>query len=60
MSQKKEYLEKIKFRSWKAEKLEKQKILDEFCQVCSYNGRYANRKLNDKDSGKHPREYQMT
>jgi hypothetical protein len=43
---KKEYLQEIYGRYKKAEKDEKQKILDEFCSVCGYNRKYAIRVLN--------------
>lgn len=45
---KKEYLQEIRGRYKKAEKEEKQKILDEFCNVCGYNRKYAIRILNQK------------
>ena len=47
---KKEYLEKIRNRYKKASKNEKQLILDEFCQVCNYNRKYAIRLINSKPS----------
>lgn len=43
---KKEYLQEIYARYKKSEKEEKQKILDEFCNVCGYNRKYAIRLLN--------------
>ncbi|HEX2866059.1 MAG TPA: hypothetical protein VHO03_03405 [Ignavibacteriales bacterium] len=51
MSQKakEEYLRKIKPRYKRADKLEKQKILDEFSETCGYNRKYAIRLLNGKD-----------
>ena len=54
---KNEYLAKIKPRYQKATKLEKEKILDEFCSVCGYNRKYAIRKLNAKDPQKNKYEY---
>jgi len=54
---KSEYLSKIKPRYQKASKLEKEKILDEFCSVCEYNRKYAIRKLNAKDPPKNKYEY---
>lgn len=45
---KQEYLLAIRTRYSKSSKEEKQKILDEFCQTCGYNRKYAIRKLNDK------------
>lgn len=47
---KKEYLQEIYVRYEKAEKDEKQKILDEFCNVCGYNRKYAIRMLNQVPS----------
>lgn len=44
--EKKTYLKQIKPRYKKATKLEKQRILDEFCAVCGYNRKYAIRVLN--------------
>jgi hypothetical protein len=44
---KKEYLQKIYIRYKNSEKEEKQKILDEFCNVCGYNRKYAIRLLNE-------------
>jgi len=43
---KKEYLLEIQRRYQKSDKSEKQKILDEFCNVCDYNRKYAVRILN--------------
>ena len=43
---KKEYLQEICVRYKRAEKDEKQTILDEFCNVCGYNRKYAIRVLN--------------
>jgi hypothetical protein len=54
---KNEYLAKIKPRYQKASKLEKEKILDEFCSVCGYNRKYAIRKLNAKDPQKYKYEH---
>lgn len=48
----KEYLQEIKVRYKKATKKEKNKILDEFCQVCGYNRKYAIRLLNNNDAEK--------
>lgn len=48
---KKEYLEAIKIRYKNAEKEGKTKILDEFCNNCYYNRKYAIRLLNST-SGK--------
>lgn len=42
----KEYQETIRERYHQAERIDKQKILDEFCQVCGYNRKYAIRILN--------------
>lgn len=52
MSQKakEEYLREIKPRYKRAGKLEKQKILDEFCTTCGYNRKYAIRLLNGKET----------
>lgn len=51
MSQKakEEYLREIKPRYKRADKIEKQNILDEFCLTCGYNRKYAIRLLNKKD-----------
>ena len=42
---KKAYLEAIRWRYHQAKRLEKTKILDEFCAVCYYHRKYALRKL---------------
>jgi hypothetical protein len=47
-----EYLESIKPRYREASKDEKNKILDEFCNICGYNRKYAIRVLNQKSSPK--------
>lgn len=47
-----EYLQEIKDRYKTASRLEKKKILDEFCSVCGYNRKYAIRLLNKKASPK--------
>ena len=47
-----EYLESIKPRYRKASKNEKKKIIDEFCNVCGYNRKYAIRLLNHKSTPK--------
>ncbi|MDQ3021197.1 MAG: hypothetical protein M3R36_11605 [Bacteroidota bacterium] len=47
---KKEYFYEIQDRYQKSDKEEKQKILDEFCNVCCYNRKYAIRILNEKPS----------
>ena len=44
--EKKSYLLAIRTRYLSATKLEKAKILDEFCAVCGYNRKYAIRALN--------------
>ena len=44
---KKAYWKHIRERYRKAPRKEKKKILDEFCEVCSYNRKYAIRKLGD-------------
>lgn len=44
---KSEYLREISQRYLQSDKAEKQKILDEFCKVCSYNRKYAIRILNN-------------
>lgn len=41
-----EYLSEIRLRYQEADKSEKKKILDEFCEVCRYNRKYAIRVLN--------------
>ncbi|MBL1208161.1 MAG: integrase [Calditrichaeota bacterium] len=45
---KKEYLKKIRERYRKASKEEKISLLDEVCEVCSFNRKYAIRILNNK------------
>ncbi len=45
-----EYLNAIKARYKNSSKLEKHKILDEFCKVCCYNRKYAIHLLNSKQS----------
>lgn len=59
----KEYQETIRERYREAERIDKQKILDEFCRVCGYHRKYAIRILNQhgkikllKKPGR-PREY---
>ncbi len=47
---KNEYLREIRERYHRGLKEEKQKILDEFCNVCDYNRKYAIRILNQKQS----------
>jgi 5S rRNA maturation endonuclease (ribonuclease M5) len=49
---KREYLREIKSRYKKAGKLEKNKILNEFCQICDYNRKYAIHLLNKKENQK--------
>ena len=51
MSQKakSEYLREIKPGYKRADKTEKQNILNEFCQICGYNRKYAVRLLNKKE-----------
>ena len=41
-----EYLKQIKQRYKKSSKKEKTKILDEFCEICCYNRKYAIRILS--------------
>src|SRR5919199_6183300 len=41
-----EYFKKLYPRYQRAPKATKQKMLDEFCDVCEYNRKYAIRKLN--------------
>ncbi len=52
MSQKakREYLNEIKLRYKNVRKAEKKKILNEFCEVCGYNRKYAIHLLNKKES----------
>ena len=45
-----EYLLEIRERYLKSDKQEKKKILDEFCQICGYNRKYAIRLLNKPPS----------
>jgi len=51
-----EYLQEIKDRYKTASRLEKKKILDEFCSVCGYNRKYAIRLLNKKSAPKRKRK----
>lgn len=51
-----EYLREIKSRYRKAGKLEKNKILNEFCQICGYNRKYAIHLLNKKETKKAERK----
>lgn len=55
---KNEYLEEIRERYHKGLKEEKQIILDEFCNVCDYNRKYAIRILNQKQSSENKTEKQ--
>lgn len=56
-----EYLKKIHERYQKAGHGEKQRMLDEFCQVCHYHRKYAIRLLNsplpEKTRPKRPKKY---
>ena len=47
---KREYLTQIRIRYLQSTKEEKRKILDEFCEVCGYNRKYAIRLLNKSPS----------
>jgi hypothetical protein len=52
-----EYLKKIYYRYHVATKKQKKHILDEFCETCGYNRKYAIRLLNDippEDRKAHP------
>lgn len=51
LKSKMEYVEAVYQRYHKADKDEKKTILDEFCQVCKYNRKYAIRKLNGAPPG---------
>ena len=55
---KKEYLIEIKKRYFSASRNEKSSILQEFCNVCNYNRKYAIRLINNKYSDKHKRKSQ--
>ena len=46
LSERKSYLIAIKRRYLEASKSDKKTILDEFCNVCGYNRKYAIRLLN--------------
>ena len=46
LNERKSYLIAIKRRYLEARKSDKKTILDEFCQVCGYNRKYAIRLLN--------------
>lgn len=57
-----EYLKKIYYRYHKSTKKQKKQILDEFCQNCNYNRKYAIRLLNglppqDRHNNKRKRNY---
>lgn len=54
---KQEYFEEIYSRYQRADKEEKARILNEFCRVCSYNRKYAIRKLNKKSKPERPIRY---
>ena len=45
-SEKQSYYEKIHNRYLSSDKLLKSQILNEYCEVCGYNRKYAIRKLN--------------
>jgi len=47
-----EYLRKIRGRYRKGDRMEKGRILDEFCKVCGYARKYAIRVLNSSEKGK--------
>ena len=49
---KKEYLVKIRDRYKRVSKSEKTRILDEFCNICNYNRKYAIRLIHSKSSTK--------
>lgn len=53
-----EYLKKIYQRYHKASRAEKNQILDEFCEVCNYNRKYAIWLLNEppKETGHAPKK----
>lgn len=50
----KAYLQAIKTRYRQSDKLSKQTILDEFCEVCGYARKYAIRLLSRQSDAKHP------
>lgn len=50
LSERKSYLITIKRRYLEASKIDKSRILDEFCQVCGYHRKYAVRVLNKKNN----------
>lgn len=46
-NEKRAYLDEIRKRYWKSSKAKRSAILDEFCEVCGYNRKYAIRKINE-------------
>ena len=50
LSERKSYLIAIKRRYLKAKKADKKTILDEFCNICNYNRKYAIRLLNKRNN----------
>jgi len=50
-----EYFREIFRRYRGASRLEKGRILEEFCRVCGYNRKYAIRKLSGPPPGRKPR-----
>lgn len=46
LQEKQAYYEAIHLRYRQANRYEKSRILDEFCQICGYQRKYAIRKLN--------------
>ena len=45
LQSKREYLGQIRFRYRRAGRVHKSKILDEYCQVCGYDRKYAIKRL---------------
>jgi len=54
-NEKKAYLEVTRQRYKKACKIKKGKILEEFCETCGYNRKYAIRLLNKKAKRRQPK-----
>jgi hypothetical protein len=51
-----EYLKKIYQRYHRSSRAEKTQILNEFCEVCKYNRKYAIWLLNESPPSKHKKQ----
>ena len=54
-TEKKAYVEAIRQRYKKANRAKKSRNLEEFCETCNYNHKYAIRLLNKKTSRRAPK-----